>query len=633
MKKLIILQLLLFVLSIKAQQTAPLKEAFDDYLEKRYTTGVYDYSVAANRPNCWLGWGHILSAYLNMYKATGDKAYLNKFAKHATAILSYKGQNSPYPFFWDFTNFPTATDPATREIMSFHYTGRMIKPMAEFVYLVKQVYPALQSTPILASLGLPFANYGDFANYIQGQVEGTLDYITTGSPTYYRNDNVGFSKTQFTYTYCEINQQADWGSTLLYAGKLNTSKPQYTTKGIAINNILRHELSFYGPNSSYTWFHNGAYNLREDVSHGATDLSLVFTAYLLYGSGLWTTDELKYFAHTFTFNIWDRTNERFTNNVFGMISGNDNQITTCNFNINNTPNFWGPGEILTWMPIYQWDDANAGSNGVYKLLLNQCVNLMAQTNPLVPVGYCPNSFTCNLCGAQSLEGFTEIVRAQWREECFNLTLRNRDVRYDQDFNVKNKLIVDPYSQGAYCSSTSQNYPNSFADPVISTNKFIVQNNTTVNMIAGENITLMPGFETMTGAKYTASISSNNCTGDGLRLITQEEEEQIIRQDLNSTTTSLEDIEIYPNPSAGKFTLLLSEKDNKRANKQESIKEKEETVTVYIYNLIGKLIYSQQNIPSSQAELQINIEDQNKGMYLLRIINKAGQSKTGKIIIN
>jgi hypothetical protein len=630
MKKLIILQLLLFVLSIKAQQTAPLKEAFDDYLEKRYTTGSYDYSVAANRPSCWFGWGHTLSAYLNMYKATGDKAYLNKFAKHATAILVYKGQHPFFPAFWEFTNYPT--DAVTQEIMSFHYTGRMIKPMAEFVYLVKQVYPALQSTPILASIGLPYATYGDFANYIQSEVEETLDYITSGAYPYYIDNNVGFSKTQYFYTYCEINQQADWGSTFLYAGKLNTSKPGYTTIGIAINNILRRELIFYAPNNSYTWFHNGIYNLREDVSHGATDLSLVFTAYLLYGSGLWTTDELKYFAHTFTFNIWDRTNARFTNNVFGMINDNDGQIASCGFNINNTPNFWGPGEILTWMPIYQWDDANAGSNGVYKLLLNQCVNLMAQTSPLVPVGYCPNTFTCNLCGAQSLEGFTEVVRAQWREECFNLTLRNRDVKYNQDFNVKNKLIVDPYSQGAYCSSTSQNYPNSFADPVISTNKFIVQNNTTVNMIAGENITLMPGFETITGAKYTASISTNSCT-DGLRLITQEEEEQITGQDLNSATTSLEDIEIYPNPSAGKFTLKLSEKDNKRVNEQGSIKEKEEILTVYIYNLIGELIYSKQNIPSSQTEFQINIEDQNKGMYLLRIVNETGQSRTGKIIIN
>src|SRR5437660_3585563 len=51
--------------------------------------------------------------------------------------------------------------------------------------------------------------------------------------------------------------------------------------------------------------------------------------------------------------------------------------------------------------------------------------------------------THGLGGPQSFLGLSEIVKAQWKNDCVNLTLKNRDLIYNQDFTVPNIIIVDP----------------------------------------------------------------------------------------------------------------------------------------------------------------------------------------------
>lgn len=56
------------------------------------------------------------------------------------------------------------------------------------------------------------------------------------------------------------------------------------------------------------------------------------------------------------------------------------------------------------------------------------------------------------------------MNAQWDKECFNLKIYNRRMVYDQDFVVKNTLVVAPQEQDDYYSLGDA----SFAEPVINT---------------------------------------------------------------------------------------------------------------------------------------------------------------------
>ena len=74
-----------FAFKVDAQQTYPIKETYDQILERYYAENSgLDYNNSANA--WWAGWDPILSSYLKMFEATKDKAYLNKFVKHSYGL-------------------------------------------------------------------------------------------------------------------------------------------------------------------------------------------------------------------------------------------------------------------------------------------------------------------------------------------------------------------------------------------------------------------------------------------------------------------------------------------------------------------------------------------------------------------
>lgn len=107
------------------------------------------------------------------------------------------------------------------------------------------------------------------------------------------------------------------------------------------------------------------------------------------------------------------------------------------------------------------------------------------------------------------KGHADVVAAQWKHECTNLELYNRNVVYNQDFFAKNKLIITP---------ETSNLPGgfSYAEPLINTKEFIVPDAVTVNMWAGESVTLKPGVQIKAGSTFKAYIQPSECT-DGMRL--------------------------------------------------------------------------------------------------------------------
>jgi len=86
------------------------------------------------------------------------------------------------------------------------------------------------------------------------------------------------------------------------------------------------------------------------------------------------------------------------------------------------------------------------------------------------------------------------------------------------------------------------------------------------------------------------------------------------------------INIFPNPTSGMFTLVTGTISNfgEVGNKD---------YDVYVYNNMGKEVYSKHSISSLITEVAINLESQSKGVYLVRIVKNTGESKTRKVIIN
>jgi hypothetical protein len=624
MKTIFTAGILLFT-TITFAQPYPVKETYDDFLENNYTAQ-QDYTNASLRPCCWIAWGDVLTSYLNMFEATGDKAYLNKFAKHAYAIQQLRtGATGNFPFFWDMSLYgicaSTSITNSVKEQMSFHYTGRMLLPMARYTYLVKNLYPALQSEPVLPGMVSDpgIVTFDDLADYLIIRLEQTLDY-TLGH--YYMNNIVGFSKTDWHHspyivTLSELNQQASWGCSLLYCSISDAARPSYITYGQDISAIFKSELISHTNSpgiNSYQWYHNrtvttSAYG--EDVSHGATDLRLALVGYELYGSALWTTTELNTLAHTFTYNIWDRSSA-YWNGVFSMNYGLS-PATSCIYSNNADGNFYGNGEILDWMPLYKWDDPSAGADGIYELLKEQTENLMNSNGIRIPTGYIPTCrpYTCELSGSQTLSGLTEVVRAQWDQECVNLTLRNRHLVYNQDFNIKNILIIDPASSGTIPGSTVIS-PSSFADPVITTPEFIIDNGVRANFTAGEYIELRPGFYAMAGSVTELSIVPSNCS-DGMRhsgYISNPDEAPSIQKDHVK-----QQVFVYPNPSTGLFTFTTSG---------------DMSYDLAIFSELGIKIKEEKN---RSGKVEIDLSNIAKGLYYYKVSFSDGQPVSGKLVLN
>jgi len=651
---------LLITMNVFCQQIYSIKESYDQILEPQYSA--IDYNN--NSTNWWQSWGWTLLSYLRMYQSTQDKAYLNKFIKHAYGIQVHRGSS---PADWS-----AAINPDNQEML---YTGQLLRPMAEFVFIIKN-NNILYNTNLISGL-VPsvigtqtILGYGDFANWLQGRVVETLDHYNS---EFWINDdkcyneapltncekncaNAGCSGIPCTFCSCPepavINFQSSFAAALFFIGYIDPINfSNYTHKAEQIVTFFRNRVTEFPPNQSYTWFHDDTF--REDVAHGGIDIHIPLVAYLLYGNGLYQPSEMNKFANTFTYNIWDRNNQVFHNNVFGTDNGIDPAQSICGGTIpsNGTQNFYGPGEVLTWMPLYPFDDFSASPNDVYTVLVTQTVKLLTDDpTAFLPPGYC-SSITHNLSGTQSFYGLSEVVKAQWDKECVNLTLYNRDVVYDQDFVVKNKLVVAPQqSDNNYQAGVDDPFaePKTFADNG-SKDRFVVEPGTTVNFVAGESIVFGPGTHLKAGSNVHAYIDPNICS-DGMRIgnpsgsgknqdnLTKSIVDTSYKDSSLSTLTLINKKEnissrdssfltfrsfiVYPNPTNGIVYIAFSLDNNS-------------IVTLKITDIMGHEVFSEINhkqLSSGNYIIPFDGTSFSKGMYLCAFIVNGQPIKTEKIML-
>ena len=153
--------------------------------------------------------------------------------------------------------------------------------------------------------------------------------------------------------------------------------------------------------------------------------------------------------------------------------------------------------------------------------------------------------------------------------------------------------------------------------------YIVEPNADLRLEAGESIHLKPGTHIKAGAKAHLFINYNACSGSSSMMVNNDDtNDNINSKSLNRPTNDSEsvkvkadDIKIFPNPSHKKFT-LASMQDIPIDN-------------LYIFNLSGKLVHSEDKIDVARYDCSHNLEG---GTYLIVINCVDGSIHRKKIVV-
>jgi hypothetical protein len=148
--------------------------------------------------------------------------------------------------------------------------------------------------------------------------------------------------------------------------------------------------------------------------------------------------------------------------------------------------------------------------------------------------------------------------------------------------------------------------------------FIVESGGNVELIAGQNIIMLPGTHVLTGGNLLARISADGFYCDGIQSFiveSQNTKTQLIElfDDMNITSKDVFDsnygntsFKIYPNPTPGLFTVEITGVDL------------QEKTSVTIYGVRGERI-QQSEVKGSQFSV-FSLEKQRPGIYFIQILN-------------
>lgn len=525
------------------------------------------------------GMSHILDGYITMYKTTLDKGYLNKFVLQSLGMMNNR-HDIAYDLNGVLNDDLTGIDDVPRWAAYTYQDGYILGSLADFVHFIKIEQPALQTETLYQfsdiqnnPFGANFNTYGDYANWLGQRINESLFWFINNG---YWDDNFAMKDSPEDDYALPINKQVGFARAFLFMGlaenyQLSINKAMkmaYLYKSqieftdlCGTNQIYNAKLLRQKPNNSYWWYHAGweIYNRNcflqfnipeyekyvefiEDMSHGAVTMYVPLEYYNYQPSTPFTQVDMLRFRNTFVKNLYDG-NGGFYNSVKGV----DNPVDACT---EDCPHNYFASSCLAYMPYEKFDSPSLMSNvkGVYEIIMDYYVGNLANLSS-VP-NYC--------CGMN--KGHAETVQAQWKRECVNLTVYNRDVVYSQDFFVKNNLTIDP-SAGPGLS---------YADPIINTPTFTVEPTISSEIKAGNSVHLKPGVHFKSGSEIHAFIDEDLCKKNqingetGTSAIVQEgvneaEFFETIAKDEETNTMSIQSLEIEkfkisPNPFSGSTTI-------------------------------------------------------------------------------
>lgn len=230
-----------------------------------------------NNENGALAWdeSYVMRGYLEMYQATKDTKYLDKFIVHGDSVLKqrdsergvkdYRGLSLPA-----WRGGPRYTGNGTYKIFDVH-TAMISYPFAQFATIVNH------SSALSA-----YKSYAD--KYLKAAKDAVAvhdgEWIETSTEMYLnRPFNMIFSLGS---VFLEIYQAS--------------GDVSYKNKGVKIANHFRNNLSVDSATNSYQWkyMRTGNYGW-EDLSHGAMDIDF---AYLAYKTNIFNATDMQRFGNT-----------------------------------------------------------------------------------------------------------------------------------------------------------------------------------------------------------------------------------------------------------------------------------------------------------------------------------------------
>jgi hypothetical protein len=144
----------------------------------------------------------------------------------------------------------------------------------------------------------------------------------------------------------------------------------------------------------------------------------------------------------------------------------------------------------------------------------------------------------------------------------------------------------------------------------------------VNLIAGKCIRIIPGFHAYSGSDFSAWITE---TGDFCNTVSPSivenpiiEKSALLDNEFESINQNLKEksVKVYPNPNNGQFTLEFS--------------NVESGAIVNIYNILGAIVY--QSAAKNEVSQKISLPNIERGIYFVKIM--AGKKHfTKKMIVN
>ena len=164
------------------------------------------------------------------------------------------------------------------------------------------------------------------------------------------------------------------------------------------------------------------------------------------------------------------------------------------------------------------------------------------------------------------------------------------------------------------NSETLQYPISPTVSIGGNGNYMVRNGGNLSLRANNSIILNPGFTAQAGSKFTASITSTNCSTPNYapsRKYTETEiDDDIVLSDDSIITIyfATADAQVYPNPFSDFFIISF--------NCYETT-----NISVKLFDIQGKLInFVADNRTYSEGKHEINIESKQleKGMYLIKL---------------
>jgi hypothetical protein len=519
------------IVSAQKYDTIQVKENFDAYNDyvvyKRHKVCTIDPNHDAF--NFGDGMSKILEGYLDLYDATGDKAYLYKFVMQSLCIVENRNDINPAA---------DANTPKWTEADASTYTdGYILASFARFIYYIRILYPELNSEqlyqfPELNSenyeastcfcnyTGEEFVTFGNYTTWLSSRVNETFDYFfEKGAWT----DEFGMQQTTGGLI---VNMQTGFARALLFMG-LADNNSEYFRKAKLIANLHKSTVSFNDKcnkveysqpvlhlnteKNSYWWYHMGwrvSYrkckgrlkqmpdydyfvSYVEDINHGAIVTLFPYDYYKYASDTIFTEFDMIRFKNTFTKNIYD--GEKYNMGVDGSNGTTYNDKVYDSLTLQNTLKY----SSLVYSRWAEFDDLEHSRENpqVYELTMSDYIKYYDNHT----------TFQSWYSGQKSL-GHAMLVKEQWSRDSVDLSIYNRDVVYNQDFYVPGNLIIDAKNPKRIPSSDKMPYaePKEFLDKG-ETDRFVIEPDVEVNLSAGKSVRLKQGFHAKKGSKLRISL--------------------------------------------------------------------------------------------------------------------------------